>query len=76
MRRRLTISVDSQVYEGLYRHVGARQVSRFIETLVRPHVVPEDLRLAYAQMAEEEDREAKAEDWSEALIQDVADEAR
>jgi predicted CopG family antitoxin len=63
MRRRLTISVDSQVYEGLYRHVGARQVSRFIETLVRPHVVPEDLRLAYAQMAEEEDREAKAEDW-------------
>ncbi|MDX1998671.1 MAG: addiction module antitoxin [Thermoanaerobaculia bacterium] len=66
MRRRLTISVDSQVYEGLYRHVGARQVSRFIETLVRPHVVPEDLRLAYAQMAEEEDREVKAEEWSEA----------
>lgn len=76
MQRKLTITVDSQVYEGLYRHVGARQISRFIETLVRPHVVPEDLQLAYAQMAEEEDRETEAEEWSEALIQDVADEAR
>jgi predicted CopG family antitoxin len=76
MQRKLTITVDSQVYEGLYSHIGSRQISRFIETLVRPHVVAEDLQRAYAQMAAEEDREAEAEEWSEALIQDVADEAR
>lgn len=76
MQKKLTITVDSEVYEGLYRQVGSRRISQFIENLVRPHVVPEDLQFAYAQMAADEAREAEAEDWSEALLRDVADEAR
>ncbi len=39
MHRRMTITLDEAVYEGLYRTVGKRKMSQFIEDLVRPHVV-------------------------------------
>ena len=76
MQKKLTISVDAAVYEGLYRRVGPRRISQFIEDLVRPHVVAEDLLAAYADMAAEEARETEAEEWSDTLIFDVADETR
>ena len=38
MRKKLTITIDEDVYAGLYRVVGRRKISRFIESLVRPHV--------------------------------------
>lgn len=76
MQKKLTITVDEAVYDGLYATVGSRRISQFIEDLVRPHVTHGDLAAAYAQMAADEAREAEAEEWSEALILDVADEAR
>lgn len=76
MQKKLTISVDEDVYEGLYRVVGPRRISQFIEELVRPHVVNEDLSAAYAEMAADEAREGEADEWGNALIADVADEAR
>ena len=47
MRKKLTISVDEMVYDGLYKVVGPRRISRFIEDLVRPHVLYQDLEDAY-----------------------------
>ena len=76
MQKKLTITVDERVYHGLYQVIGARRISQFIEALVRPHVVPQDLSAAYAELAADEQREAEAHDWSEALLPDVADEAR
>jgi len=76
MRRKLTITVDEQVYAGLHRVIGRRRISGFIESLVRPHVVREDLAQAYRQMAQDEDREAEALAWVEAAVEDVADEPR
>ena len=76
MQKKLTITLDKRVYEGLHSVVGRRKISQFIETLVRPHVVGQDLDLAYRQMAADEAREAEAIDWSEGVIGDVADEAR
>jgi predicted CopG family antitoxin len=76
MQKKLTITVDEQVYRGLYRVVGRRRISRFIESLVRPHVVREDLMAAYQEMANDEAREEEALDWAEATVTDVADEAR
>ncbi len=76
MQRKLTITVDAAVYDGLYRTVGPRRISQFIEDLVKPHVLDEDIFAAYAQMASDEAREAEAEEWSDALILDVSDEAR
>lgn len=74
MQKKLTITIDEKVYEGLYRVVGPRRISRFIEKLVRPHVIDEDLERAYAEMAQDEEREAEALAWANALITDVNEE--
>lgn len=76
MQKKLTITVDERVYEGLHNVVGPRKISQFIELLVRPHVVKSDLEEAYAEMALSEERESEALEWSEATMGDVADETR
>ncbi|MEA3342176.1 MAG: addiction module antitoxin [Chloroflexota bacterium] len=76
MQRELTITIDEQVYKGLYRVAGTRRISRFIEDLVRPHVTHPDLEAAYRQMARDEERELLALEWAEATIGDVSNEAR
>lgn len=53
MQKKLTITVNEQVYEGLHRVIGRRNISQFIESLVRPHVLEEDLESAYRLMAQE-----------------------
>lgn len=68
MHKKLTITVDEQVYDGLHRVVGRHKISRFIETLVRPHVVPQDLTAAYREMAADEHREEAAREWAEATL--------
>jgi hypothetical protein len=35
MKKKLTISVNVEVHDGLYRTVGPRRISQFIEDLVR-----------------------------------------
>ena len=76
MQKKLTITLDELVYEGLHRVVGRGNISRFIESLVRPHVVGTDLEEAYRQMAEDEAREAEALEWAEATIGDVSNATR
>jgi predicted CopG family antitoxin len=76
MHKKLTITLDEQVYEGLHQVIGRRRISRFIESLVRPHVLRQNLEQAYQEMARDQAREAEARDWAEALIGDVADETR
>ena len=76
MQKKLTITVDERVYEGLHAVVGRRRISGFIESLVRPYVIRPDLDVAYQQMARDEAREADALEWADATIGDVADETR
>jgi predicted CopG family antitoxin len=76
MQKKLTITIDEQVYQGLHKVVGRRRISGFIESLVRPHVVREDLVAAYQEMAQDEARETEALEWAEATVLDVADEPR
>ena len=76
MRKKLTITIDEEVYEGLHRRIGKRRISGFLEALARPHVVEEDLEAAYRAMAGDEAREAEAEKWVEGVVGDVADEPR
>lgn len=68
MQKKLTITIDEEVYEGLYREVGRRRISSFIETLVRPHVTQAGMAAAYREMAEDSEREGEALEWSEALL--------
>jgi hypothetical protein len=76
MQKKLTITLDENVYDGLQRVVGPGHISRFIESLVRRYVLAKDLDAAYRQMAADEAREAEALEWSEATCGDVADETR
>jgi len=76
MQKKLTITVDEAVYQGLYTVIGRRRISRFIESLVRPHVMAESLAEAYRAMASDEEREGEAEEWVEGTIGDVANETR
>ncbi len=76
MYRKLTITLEEAVYEGLYRTIGKRRISQFIEDLVRPHVVDTALDAGYRAMAADMEREAEAQEWCNALAGGVADETR
>lgn len=76
MQKKLTITIEESVYRGLYDRVGAGRISRFIEDLVRPHVLEKELDDAYAAMARDREREAEALEWSEDLLGDVPDDPR
>jgi hypothetical protein len=76
MRKKLTITIASDVYEGLHREIGTGRISAFIEHLVRPHVIPAALDDAYARMAADEAREREALEWSEGLLGDASDDPR
>jgi predicted CopG family antitoxin len=75
MQKKLTITIDEQVYQGLYEVIGPRKISSFIENLVRPYILYPDLEAAYAEMAQDEEREAAALEWAEATVGDIDDEA-
>ena len=75
MQKKLTITVDEDVYEGLYKKIGCRKISKFIQELVRPHVVRPDLESAYAEMAKDRKREEEASRWAETTFKDLAHEA-
>ena len=76
VRKKVTITLDVTVYEGLVSVVGRRKISAFIESLVRPHVAGDDLAAGYMAMAQDTQREQGARDWSEALIADGTHAAR
>ena len=76
MQKKLTITIDEAVYDGLYRVVGPRRISQFIEKLVRPHVILDHLDAAYAEMAADQAREQEALEWSEALMTERSDETQ
>ena len=72
MQKKLTVTIDEEVYEGLRKVIGPRKISKFIEQLVRPHVIRPNLESAYAEMARDRKREKEAMEWAEATFKDVA----
>lgn len=76
MSKKLTISIDNRVYDGLQAVIGRGNIGKFLEDLARPFVLPEDLAAAYSEMSADEAREAEADEWCEALAADGLDAAR
>ncbi|MBA2659925.1 MAG: addiction module antitoxin [Nitrosospira sp.] len=76
MHKKMTITLEEDVYEGLYKTVGKRQRSQFIEDLIRPHVMDTSLDEGYLAMAADKEREAEANEWCNAIAKDMVDEAR
>ncbi|AKJ63541.1 hypothetical protein [Kiritimatiella glycovorans] len=74
MRKKLTLTIDEEVYDGLRRVVGPRKISHFVEDLVRPHVLEKDLYEGYRTMGADRVRESEALEWAESTCGDVSDE--
>ncbi len=72
MSRKLTITVDEDVYVGLRERVGPHRISRFLNDLARPLVTDRNLAEGYRQMAADQGREQEALVWCEGLISDAA----
>ena len=76
MQKKLTVTIDKEVYEGLRTVIGPRKISHFIEELVRPHVLKKDMYSAYKEMAADQIRESEALEWAEGTMGDFGDEER
>ena len=63
MQRKMTISLDEDVYRGLLSTVGKRKISKFISDTVRPHVVESYLEEGYKAMVADEDYQFEAKEW-------------
>ena len=71
MHKKLTITLDEEVYVGLRKTIGPRKISKFVEELVRPHVIRPNLESAYSEMSQDEEREAEALGWAEVTFRDI-----
>lgn len=74
MQKKLTVTIDEEVYDGLRKIIGPRKISKFIEELVRPHVVRPNMQSAYAEMAKDKKREREALEWAEITFKDLSHE--
>ena len=72
----MTITLDEDVYDGLYRTVGKRQISQFVSDILRPFVSERTLEDGYRGMAADAERESGADEWLSALANDGVDAAR
>ena len=71
MQKKLTITIDEKVYESLYRVVGRRRISQFIEGLVRSKVLNDELEQGYLAMSQDTERESEALEWAENTLGDL-----
>jgi predicted CopG family antitoxin len=71
MQKKLTISIDERVYKALYRKIGSRRISQFIEGLIRPQLLQKEIEQGYRLMSQDSKREQEALDWTEEMIGDI-----
>jgi predicted CopG family antitoxin len=76
MHKKMTITLDEAVYEGLHRTIGKRKMSQFIEDLVRSYVMDARMDDGYKAMAADKEREDEAMEWCNAIAGDMTHEAR
>ncbi len=65
MQKKLTLSIDAEIYEALHRVAGKRKIGRFIEKLVRPQIMSLELEKANKYMARDEDQESEVLPWAQ-----------
>jgi hypothetical protein len=54
MQKKLTLSINAEIYEALHKMAGKRKIGRFIENLVRPYLASDGLQEKTAQDADQE----------------------
>ena len=70
MTKKLTISIDDRVYDGLHAVIGRGGIGKFLEDLARPFVLTDSLTGGYAEMSADMDRDVEADEWCESLVAD------
>ena len=70
MTKKLTISIDDRVYDGLHAVIGRGGIGKFLEDLGRPFVLTDSLAGGYEEMSADKDRDAEADEWCENLAGD------
>ena len=73
MLKKLTITLDEKVYDGLHRVIGRGKISQFIEALVKPHVSAVDLDASYRELAQCEAAERQASEWLRGVGSDMGE---
>ena len=76
MQKRMTITLDETVYDGLMRVVGRGKVSQFLESLACPHVLDASMDDGNRAMRNDTQREGEASEWINGLLADSANAAR
>jgi predicted CopG family antitoxin len=61
--KKLTITVESDVYRDLHDRIGRGQISRFLNALAKARLARTALEEEYGAMAADELREAEAAEW-------------
>ncbi|OGJ87062.1 MAG: hypothetical protein A2268_15240 [Candidatus Raymondbacteria bacterium RifOxyA12_full_50_37] len=68
MTRKLTVSIDERVYKRLRKCVRGPQISEFVESVIAPHVIQQDLDAEYKKMSQDKQRETEAFEWAEGTL--------
>jgi hypothetical protein len=72
VQRKLTITIDEEIYAALHQQVGRGHISAFIEKLVRPHVYTDAaLEEGYRALVADEEAEREAFEWIEGVMTDL-----
>lgn len=62
MQKKLTLSINAEIYEALHKMAGKRKIGRFIENLVRPHIASSD---GLRERTQEEEQASVMLSWPE-----------
>lgn len=71
MQKKLTITIDEKVYDGLHATIGRGRIAQFMEDLVRPYVLKDELAQQYIEAANDAAREADIAVWADDFNEDV-----
>ena len=78
MHKKMAITIDEAVYDGLHKIIGRGHISQFFEEWARPYVLKEEsLDAGYQTRAADVTREVEARKWCNAFnlgaVDNVAD---
>ena len=65
MQKKLTITIEENIYNDLHLVVGKGKISKFIERIIKPYITKDNLRLAYQTMAKDKQREKESAQYAE-----------
>ena len=68
MQKKLTITIDENIYHNLHAKIGRGKISKFIENLIKPYVNRNSLRQSYLEMSKNKEAEQEALEWIEGVI--------